>query len=310
MVVTVIRSWLQQFPDPAPPGVHHGSRWIPLPFGVVFVHYIMRYVPYIPKKTLGQHFLHDANIARNIVAALDPLPGDVVVEIGSGPGVLTALLAEHGCRLIAVDIDARAVEVLRGRFPAETYPHVRVMQQDVLTLDLQSLADEYGAPLRLIGNLPYNITSQILFHVFDRHGAVRDGIFMMQREVAERIIASPGCKEYGILSVLTQTHASVRRCFNVSPNVFTPRPNVWSTVLHVRLENERLAQIRNYSFFRRLVKATFGQRRKTLSNSLKQLGIMPGDATDAAAFLSLRPEQLSISDFRTLSNLIGSHDRT
>ncbi|MBR9976470.1 MAG: ribosomal RNA small subunit methyltransferase A [Bacteroidetes bacterium] len=270
----------------------------------------MRYAPYIPKKTLGQHFLHDANIARNIVAALDPLPGDVVLEIGSGTGVLTALLAERGCRLIAMDIDARAVEVLQERFPEERYPHVRVMQQDVLSLDLKAMAEEYGAPLRLIGNLPYNITSQILFHIFDRHDAVRDGIFMMQREVAERIIAAPGCKEYGILSVLTQTHASVRRCFNVSPNVFTPRPNVWSSVLYLRMENDRLAQIRNYSFFRRLVKATFGQRRKTLSNSLKQLGIMPGDATNAAAFLSLRPEQLTITDFSTLSNLINAYDRT
>jgi 16S rRNA (adenine1518-N6/adenine1519-N6)-dimethyltransferase len=270
----------------------------------------MRHAPYIPKKSLGQHFLHDANIARNIVRAFDPQVEDVVLEIGSGPGVLTSLLAEHGCRLVAVDVDARAVAVLREQFPPGKYPHVRVMQADVLALDLHALAAEHGAALRMIGNLPYNITSQILFHMFDRHAAVRDAMFMMQREVAERIMAPANCKEYGILSVITQVHASVRRCFNVSPNVFTPRPRVWSTVLHLRMHDTGLAQIRNYSFFRKLVKATFGQRRKTISNSLKQLGIMPGDAGDAAAFLTLRPEQLTVKDFITLGNLIDTHDKS
>ncbi|MBE0645937.1 MAG: ribosomal RNA small subunit methyltransferase A, partial [Bacteroidetes bacterium] len=182
------------------------------------------------------------------------------------------------------------------------------LHADILSVDLRTLTAEYGGPLRVIGNLPYNITSQILFHIFDQPETVRDAVFMMQREVAERIIASPSCKEYGILSVITQTHAAVRRCFNVSPNVFTPKPKVWSSVIHVRLENERLAEIKNYSFFRRLVKATFGQRRKTLSNSLKQLeitrDILPAEA---AAFLSQRPEQLSVGDFITLSNLIEDH---
>ncbi|MBE0644719.1 MAG: ribosomal RNA small subunit methyltransferase A, partial [Bacteroidetes bacterium] len=128
----------------------------------------MRTAPYTPKKSLGQHFLHDRNIARNIVAQLDPQPGETVLEIGPGPGVLTSLLADTGCRLIAADIDQRAVETLRGMFPVETYPLVHPLHADILSVDLRTLTAEYGGPLRVIGNLPYNITSQILFHIFDQ----------------------------------------------------------------------------------------------------------------------------------------------
>ncbi|MFZ1730269.1 MAG: 16S rRNA (adenine(1518)-N(6)/adenine(1519)-N(6))-dimethyltransferase RsmA [Bacteroidota bacterium] len=268
----------------------------------------MRTNLYTPKKSLGQHFLHDMNIARNIVAQLDAQPDDTVLEIGPGQGVLTGLLYDTGCSLIAADIDQRAIEALSDIFPAEAYPRLLPLHANVLTMDLRELSAEHKAPLRVIGNLPYNITSQIFFHIFDQPEAVRDAVFMMQREVAERIIAKPHCKEYGILSVLTQTHAAVRRCFNVSPNVFTPKPNVWSSVIHVQIEHDRLAKIKNYSFFRRLVKATFGQRRKTLSNSLKQLGFTRESLpSDAVPFLSQRPEQLAVGDFIMLSNLIEDH---
>lgn len=265
----------------------------------------MRTAPYFPKKSLGQHFLHDGNIARNIVAQLDPRPEDHVLEIGPGPGVLTRLLAASGCHLVAADVDARAVEELQVLFPPSEYPRFEAMHADILKVNLSSLLPADGTRQRVIGNLPYNITSQILFHLFDQHGTVSDAVVMMQREVAERILAPEGNKEYGILSVVTQTHAAVRRCFHVSPNVFTPKPKVWSTVLYLRFEDTRLAKIRNYSFFRRLVKATFGQRRKTLSNSLRQLGISRDDIDgEAAAFLPLRPEQLAVADFIALSNLI------
>ena len=289
----------------------------------------MRAAPYSPKKSLGQHFLHDGNIARNIVAALDPQPAETVLEIGPGPGVLTQLLAERDCRVIAAEIDPRAIAALHARFPGDQYPNIRFIEGDILRLDLRALvrhttdapATDAPAQLRVLGNLPYNITSQILFHLFDQHGTVRDAVMMMQREVAARILAPPGGKEYGILSVMVGTHCAVRRCFHVSPNVFTPKPKVWSTVLHFEFQDQQLAKIRNYSFFRRLVKATFGQRRKTLSNSLRQLGAdieaVPREASD---FLSRRPEQLSIEEFITLANILapdipntsdhfhGSHD--
>ncbi|MDT8325633.1 MAG: 16S rRNA (adenine(1518)-N(6)/adenine(1519)-N(6))-dimethyltransferase RsmA, partial [Bacteroidota bacterium] len=250
----------------------------------------MRSVPYHPKKSLGQHFLHDGNIARNIVEALAPAEDDHVVEIGSGPGVLTALLAERRIRLTAVEVDARAVDTLRQRFRSAGAADMHILHRDVLELDLHALAGGDARALHLIGNLPYNITSQILFHVFAQQQVVADAVFMMQREVAARILAPPGGKEYGILSVICGAHAALRRCFHVSPNVFVPKPKVWSTVLHFDLRQNRLGEIENYSFFRMLVKATFGQRRKTIANSMRQLGHDRGDyPADAAPYLSLRP---------------------
>ena len=275
-----------------------------------FVSYGMRKAPYQPKKSLGQHFLHDGNIARNIVSALDPRDGDHVVEIGPGPGVLTALLAERELRLTAVEVDARAVDALRERFPTESHQGMQVLHEDVLRCDFEALAEGRPRSLRLIGNLPYNITSQILFHAFEQQSVITDAVFMMQREVAERLLAGPGGKEYGILSVITGAHATVRKCFHVSPNVFVPRPKVWSTVVHFDLRENRLGEIENYSFFRMLVKATFGQRRKTLGNSLRQLDI-ERDALppEVGAYLPLRPEALSVGEFITLSNLLAAYDR-
>lgn len=269
----------------------------------------MHRAPYQPRKSLGQHFLHDGNIARNIVSELQPEPDDHVVEIGPGPGVLTALLVERDIRLTAIDVDARAIEELRTRFPADSFPQLQLVEQDVLQTDYAVLRGDHTAPLRIMGNLPYNITSQILFGLFAQTQHIRDAVVMMQKEVADRIVSDPGSKEYGILSVITQTHADVRRCFNVSPNVFRPRPKVWSTVLHLSFHDRMLVQIKNYSFFRTLVKATFGQRRKTLSNSLRNMGI-DKDSIPAvlAEFLGKRPEQLSVRDFITLSNGLDANE--
>jgi 16S rRNA (adenine1518-N6/adenine1519-N6)-dimethyltransferase len=264
--------------------------------------------PYAPRKSLGQHFLHDGNIARKIVAELNPQPGDHVVEIGPGPGVLTALLAEMDIHLTAIEVDIRAVEELRSRFPAKQFPQLELLHHDVLKVDFTALATEPNKKLRIIGNLPYNITSQILFRAFEHSAVISDVVVMMQKEVADRIVSPPGGKEYGILSVFTQTHGEVRRCFHVSPNVFIPRPKVWSSVIHLSLNDIRLADIKNYSFFRRLVKATFGQRRKTLSNSLRNMGIEKAHIPPAMAdVVKLRPEQLSVEDFITLSNNLQMH---
>jgi len=269
----------------------------------------MNAAPYRPKKSLGQHFLHDGNIARKIVAELNPRPGDHVLEIGPGPGVLTALLAAQELTLTAVEIDARAVEALRARFPRERFPHVDIIHADILSWDITAVHPSAAVPLRCIGNLPYNITSQILFRLFDAAEHVEDAVLMMQREVAERLTAEPGGKDYGILSVFTQLHGEVRRSFNVSPNVFMPRPAVWSSVVHLHLRGDRLAHIQNYSFFRSIVKATFGQRRKTIANSLRHTGIdRAAVGSEAEQYLTKRPEQLSVDEFIILSNSIEAHD--
>ncbi len=265
---------------------------------------------YTPKKSLGQHFLHDMNIARNIVAELAPAAGDVVLEIGPGKGVLTSLLAQSGAKLIAADIDERSIAVLRERFAADGAELVELRHANILDMDLAELRGAGAGKLRVIGNLPYNITSQILFHLFAQHGEVRDGVFMMQREVADRLVAPPGRKDYGILAVMTQLHARVRRCFHVSPNVFTPKPKVWSSVVHLEFRDDLLAEIRNYSFFRHLVKSTFGKRRKTIANSLRFADIDASTLTeDQAHYLTLRPEQLAVRDFITLSNILQGYER-
>jgi 16S rRNA (adenine1518-N6/adenine1519-N6)-dimethyltransferase len=270
----------------------------------------MNHGNYMPKKSLGQHFLHDMNIARKIVEELHPEISDAVLEIGPGKGVLTSLLVASGARITAADIDERSIDALRERFPSESTHNLRLLHTDILDVALAELDQSDTERLRVIGNLPYNITSQILFRLFDQHARVRDAVFMMQREVADRLVAPHGGKDYGILSVMTQVHARVRRCFHVSPNVFTPRPKVWSSVVHLEFHDELLGEIRNYSFFRSLVKATFGKRRKTLANSLRYADI---DITAVRElhedWLSLRPEQLAVGDFITLSNILQGYER-
>ncbi|MCZ7555736.1 MAG: 16S rRNA (adenine(1518)-N(6)/adenine(1519)-N(6))-dimethyltransferase RsmA [Bacteroidia bacterium] len=265
---------------------------------------------YTPKKSLGQHFLHDMNIARKIVEELRPAVGDTILEIGPGKGVLTGLLVASGARVVAADIDERSIEALRDRFPANSTPNLRLLHADILDVALADVDWLHGVPVRVIGNLPYNITSQILFRLFDQHERIRDAVFMMQREVADRLVAPHGGKDYGILSVVTQVHARVHRCFHVSPNVFTPRPKVWSSVVHLDFHGALLGEIRNYSFFRSLVKATFGKRRKTLANTLRFAEIDSSALQDTHAdWLALRPEQLAIGDFITLSNILLGYER-
>lgn len=264
-----------------------------------------------PKKSLGQHFLHDANIARNIVGLLAPTADDVVVEIGPGEGVLTALLAATGARVIAVDVDPRAVALITDRIAAERWTNVEVLHADILTLDLATLARTRGTHLRVIGNLPYYITSQILFALYDAHPHVRDAVVMMQREVADRITAAPGTKECGILSVVTALHARVAGSFLVSPNVFTPKPRVWSRVLHLDMQMAREVDAHVYVVFRRLVRDAFGLRRKTLLNSLRHAGYditaIEADA-HAASLLGKRPEALALDDFLALARVATKVD--
>jgi 16S rRNA (adenine1518-N6/adenine1519-N6)-dimethyltransferase len=248
-----------------------------------------------PKKSLGQHFITDPNIVRNIVGLLDPKPGDTVLEIGPGEGALTMLLAASGARVIALDVDQRAVDYLGRRLDGSDTVSVR--HGDILTMDLTAFSREVGAPLRIIGNLPYNITSQILFHLFTHRRAVTDCVLMMQREVAQRLASSPSSKEYGILAVMTQLNARVVHAFKVSPNVFTPKPAVWSSVVRLEMRHDDDGRPQHEEFFRSFVRASFGKRRKVLANSLKDLGFDPHALpAEFAEVLRKRPEQLSIPE--------------
>ncbi|MFB6097982.1 MAG: 16S rRNA (adenine(1518)-N(6)/adenine(1519)-N(6))-dimethyltransferase RsmA, partial [Salinibacter sp.] len=186
-------------------------------------------VPFRPKHSLGQNFLQDPNMAEKIVGVLDAPPDAHVVEVGAGTGVLTGRLAERYETLRAIEIDERAVEVLRERLP-----DVDVRQEDVRETDWEALADGMGGPLHVISNTPYYLTSPLLFSLLEQRRHLTEAVLTMQREVAERIVAEPRTKAYGILSVLLQLFAAPEKLFTVPPEVFSPQPDVTSAVVRLR----------------------------------------------------------------------------
>lgn len=252
-----------------------------------------------PRKSLGQHFLRDENISRKIIAAVQPASDDVILEIGPGEGALTRYLADTAGTLLAVDIDPRVIACLRGEF---TGKNVQLIRADFLDVDLQAFARTHGSRLRIIGNIPYNITSPILFHVLDNRSAVSDATLMMQREVARRLVAAPCSKDYGILSVLCGMFTEPELLFDVSPNSFRPKPAVVSSVVSLVMRNRPAAHLEDESFFRAMVRGVFGKRRKTLRNSLRYF-LKDRDIPDLPEEdLGQRPEQLTIQELARLSN--------
>jgi len=253
-----------------------------------------------PKKSLGQHFLHDPNIVRKILAAIGADREDVVLEIGPGEGALTRHLVKVVKTLVAVEIDERAVERLRGELGGS----VQILHQDVLELDLRRIASDTGAHrgLRVVGNIPYNITTPILFAVLDQRKVVRDATLMMQREVAHRLVAVPGTKDYGILSVFCRVFADVQLLFDVSPKVFVPQPAVTSSVVYLQPLIRPRAPIRDESFFRHMVRFVFGQRRKMLRHTLAELAREYNRSLPAEFDLRERPEELTGEELVDLAN--------
>lgn len=249
-----------------------------------------------PKKALGQHFLTDERIARRIADTLGDCEGIPVVEVGPGMGMLTKYLTGDGHRLTAVELDAESVGYLRA-----TYPGLEVIEGDFLKLDLSELAG--GGKLAVIGNYPYNISSQIFFHVLDYRDTVEVCSGMLQREVAERIAAPEGGRVRGILSVLVQAWYDVEYLFTVPETVFDPPPKVKSGVLRMR-RNGVTDLGCDERRFKAVVKTTFGQRRKTIRNSIRTL-LAPGAAMPDSRLLAMRPEQLSVAQFIELTNLIS-----
>jgi 16S rRNA (adenine1518-N6/adenine1519-N6)-dimethyltransferase len=255
--------------------------------------------PLRPRKALGQNFLRDANIARKIVEAIAPEGDQTVLEIGPGEGVLTALLAPRVKRLIAIEIDPRAIPHLRANLAGTG---TEVMEGDILELDFAVVAGA-DAPLRVVGNIPYNITSPILFRILDQRQHVQDATLMMQREVARRLAAPHGNKEYGILSVFSQLYADVSVLFDVSPNVFFPRPEVTSSLVQLRILASPRCAVKDEAFFRSMVRSVFGKRRKTLRASLRYF--LPGlPALSLPVDLQHRPEDLSIEELVALANAL------
>ena len=250
-----------------------------------------------PKKSLGQHFLKDQNIANKIVDAIENCPQKIVLEIGPGTGVLTSILMDKSeINLYAIEIDSEAYEYLQSTFPSLGN---NLIFKNILKFDLKEV---FTDPITIIGNFPYNISSQIFFKVLENRDLVKDVVCMIQKEVAERISAKHGNKTYGILSVLLQAFYDIEYLFTVGPKVFDPPPKVNSAVIHLK-RNKREQLGCNEELFFKIVKLGFNQRRKTLRNSLKS--ILVNLPTNNEIF-GKRPEQLNVEDFIYLTNLIDS----
>lgn len=248
-----------------------------------------------PKKFLGQHFLTDLSVAERIADTLKDYVGTPVLEVGPGMGVLTQYLIAKGHDLKVVELDRESVDYLHANFPEL---EGKVIGEDFLQLDLASM---YDGQFCIIGNYPYNISSQIFFKVLDYRDQVVCCSGMLQKEVAERIAAGPGSKTYGILSVLLQAWYDIEYLFTVSEHVFNPPPKVKSGVLRLVRNNVRELGC-DESMFKTIVKLSFGQRRKTLRNSLRSFAKNPEVLTDE--IFNKRPEQLSVAEFIRLTNLL------
>jgi len=250
------------------------------------------------KKHLGQNFLHERGVIEKIVLAIDPRPGDRLVEIGPGQGALTLpLLDRHGA-LTAIEFDRDLLAPLAAA--AQGHGALTLLNADVLDVDFSALAD--GARIRLVGNLPYNLSSPILFHALDHAPAIRDMHFMLQKEVVERMAAAPGSKVYGRLSVMLQAYCAVTPLFKVPPGAFRPAPKVDSAVVRLLPRAPSDIGIDDPAGFAQVVRAAFGQRRKTLRNALS--GVADSAMIEAAGLRpDARAEQLSVADFIRLAKL-------
>ena len=250
-----------------------------------------------PKKFLGQHFLKDLAVARQIADTVDACPGLPLLEVGPGMGVLTQFLLKKERPLKVVEVDYESVAYLR-----ENYPELEdnIIEDDFLKMHLERLFD--GQPFVLTGNYPYNISSQIFFKMLDYKDLIPCCTGMIQKEVAERIAAAPGSKTYGILSVLIQAWYSVEYLFTVHEHVFNPPPKVKSAVIRMT-RNETQALGCNEKLFKQIVKTTFNQRRKTLRNSIKPILGKDSPLTQDTLF-DKRPEQLSVAQFIALTNQV------
>jgi 16S rRNA (adenine1518-N6/adenine1519-N6)-dimethyltransferase len=262
------------------------------------------------RKNLGQHFLADSAVAEAIVAGAGIAAADVVLEIGAGLGALTipaARVAKHVC---AVEKDPRLVELLKTELRLYRHTNVTVLEADILSLDLQQLADRFGAPRIVLGNLPYNISSQILVRLIQQRQGVRLAMLMFQKELAERLRASPGGKDYGRLSVMLQYCATVRTRLVVEAKRFFPRPKVDSEVLQILFHRPHPAGVPDEGWLFQVIKAAFGQRRKTLKNALagSDLGVSARQTGNALAAAGIDPkrraETLSVEEFVGLSNAL------
>ncbi|OGP59460.1 MAG: hypothetical protein A2162_12545 [Deltaproteobacteria bacterium RBG_13_52_11b] len=262
-----------------------------------------------PRKRWGQHFLVDRNILNKIVRTAQIGKEDTVLEVGPGLGEMTLALAGHARNVIAVEIDPKLVGILRNK--TATSPNVEIIGKDVLKVDFRAIADRDGRSIKVVANLPYQISTPLLFRFIEERDVFSTLTVMVQREVAERMVAPPGGKDYGPLSIFVQLFSELSVRFFVKPSAFFPPPNVDSAVIQMTWKERPTVGPEDEEWFRRVVRGCLGYRRKTLINALKHSGlVLPEDAEGRMEEVGIdshrRPETLAIEEFVRLSQILKS----
>jgi 16S rRNA (adenine1518-N6/adenine1519-N6)-dimethyltransferase len=260
-----------------------------------------------PKKSLGQHFLVDRNILDKVIRTAQVGKEDVVLEVGPGLGEMTLVLAHQAKQVIAVEIDRKLVEILKKKLA--DCPNVDVLRGDILTTDFWKNDFRGGQKIKVVANLPYQISTPLLFHFIDLKEFFSTLTLMLQKEVAERMVAISGSKSYGPLSIFIQMFANVTICFYIKPSSFFPPPKVDSAVVHMTFREKPLVKLENEKWFRKVVKGCFGYRRKMLINALKHSGLaVPIDLDESLEKIGIdsrrRSETLTIQEFVKLAEAL------
>jgi 16S rRNA (adenine1518-N6/adenine1519-N6)-dimethyltransferase len=264
----------------------------------------------LARKELGQNFLTEASLAANIVDLARIGADEVVLEIGAGLGAMTIAAARRARRTIAVEKDSHLVPLLRAELMVQGLDQVVIHEQNILTMDLPQISTEQGQPLTVLGNLPYNISSQVLVKLIQERQVVRRAVLMFQKELADRLCAGPGSKTYGRLSVMLQYCADLKVLRSVRPDMFYPRPKVGSVVLGIDFKSTIDPRVGNEALLGQVVQAAFGQRRKTMRNALAG-GLLPLDNDSAVQVLQAadidprrRAETLNVAEFVALTDVV------
>ncbi len=270
---------------------------------------------FVFQKKFGQNFLIDTHVLDKIIRAANVTREDCVLEIGPGIGTMTQYLAESAGRVVAVEIDANLIPILRETLAG--YENVTILHEDILKTDIKALAETYngGRPIKVVANLPYYITTPIIMGLLEGGAPVDNITVMVQKEVAERMQTGPGSKDYGALSLAVQYYAEPYLVANVPPNCFLPRPSVGSAVIRLTKRPKPAAEVRDAELMFRIIRASFNQRRKTLLNGLSHSAELPFSKESVAAAIewcgfpaSVRGETLSLEQFARLSDRLGEAD--
>ncbi len=264
------------------------------------------------QKKFGQNFLINTGVLEDIIDAAEVTDEDMVLEIGPGIGTMTQYLCENARQVIAVEIDTNLIPILKDTLSA--YDNVRIINDDILKVDINELAREYnnGRPIKVVANLPYYITTPIIMGLFESHVPIESITVMVQKEVADRMQAGPGTKDYGALSLAVQYYSKPQIVVNVPPSCFMPQPKVGSTVISLRRHQQPVVQVEDEKLMFKVIRASFNQRRKTLANGLNNYGginltkeQIQQSIEERGVPVNIRGEALSLEQFACLSNIIG-----